>query len=158
AKEAFNTGIFILCVHADADQIDDSHVFNYKIIPAIKSIQKNPDGICKIIVPIVPITMSESWMLADKELFKSEIGTTLSDETLNINRPPELMANPKALIENALRIAQESLPGRRFKLTIGELYQPIGQKISIEKLNSLNSFKKFKAAIEVAFKELNYLR
>ena len=156
ARKAFNNGIFILCIHVDSDSSKDINAFENKINPSIIAIKEIADKICKVIVPIVPITMSESWMLADKELFKNELGTTLSDENLNINRHPETIADPKALIENALRIAQEHLPKRRFKVTIGELYQPIGQKVSIEKLNNLNSFKKFKTAVESAFKELNY--
>jgi len=156
AKTAYNSGIFILCVHVDSDHISDKNVMDRKITPAIDALNEFTDGICKVVVPIVPVTMSEAWILADKELFKAEIGTSLSDESLKINKNPETVANPKALIEEALRIAQEDLPRRRDKLTIGELYQPIGQKISIEKLNNLSSFQKFKKSLEEAFKALNY--
>ncbi len=156
AQAAFENGIFILCIHVDADDTDDINVRKYKITPAINAINETPEGKCGIIAPIVPITMSESWMLADKDLFKNEINTSLSEEELEINRHPESIADPKMVIENALRIAQEHLPKRRLQLTIGELYQPIGQKIKIEKLENLESFKKFKSAIESAFRELNY--
>ncbi len=157
AKEAFENGIFILCIHTDSDNTNDNLVFSQKINPAIKAIHDSNEEICKIIVPIVPITMSESWMLADKELFKNEINTTLSDEDLNIARDPESIADPKDLIITALRVAQRDLPKRRFKLTISDLYQPIGQKVSIDRLNMLNSYKKFKIAVEEAFRDLNYL-
>jgi hypothetical protein len=157
AHAAFNNGIFILCIHTDSDHHNDNVALENKIGPALKAIEACEEPLCKIVVPIIPITMSESWMLADKELFKNEIGTTLSNETLNLNRDPESIADPKGLIEEILRIAQEHLPQRRFKLTIGELYQPMGQKLKIQKLNRLTSFQKFKSNLENAFKELNYL-
>jgi hypothetical protein len=157
AKLAFTNGVFILCVHTDADDFGNSTVMTHKINPAIAAIQNVTQEICKNIVPIIPITMSEAWMLADKELFKNEIGTILSDEELNINKHPEKISNPKTIIEEALRISQSNLPKRRFKLTIGDIYQPLGQKLTIEKLNHLDSFKNFRLSVENAFKALNYL-
>jgi hypothetical protein len=157
ARLAFDSGISILCVHTDADHSDDSLALGNKINPAIEANTQIYDPTCKIIVPIIPVTMSESWMLADTELLRDEMGTGLTNEALNINVHPEEVNNPKALIENALRIAQANLPQRRFKLTISELYQPIGQKIQIDKLNQLQSFKKFRASLENAFRQLNYL-
>jgi len=157
AKAAYNNGVFILCIHCDSDNLDDLDVFNHKINPALTAINEAQGEICKNLVPLIPITMSESWILADKELFKNEIGTTLSNEDLSINRHPETIADPKALIVEALRISQAHLPKRRSKLTISEIYQPMGQKLSIEKLSELNSFRKFKSAVEIAFRKLNYL-
>jgi hypothetical protein len=158
ARQAHSNGIYILCIHADADDTRDINVINFKIGPAVEAINELQGNICKNIVPIIPVTMSESWMLADKELFKNEIGTTLSDEDLNINRNPETIANPKQVIKDAIRIAQSHLPRRRDRITISELYLSLGQKIKIEELEKLNSFMKFKLAVRGAFVQLNYLR
>ncbi|MGZ3755692.1 MAG: hypothetical protein ACXVAY_15690 [Mucilaginibacter sp.] len=157
AKKAHNNGIFILCVHTDADDMRDANILNAKINPAFEAVNSINDGVCKNLVPIVPITMSEAWMLANKNLFKSEINTTLSDDNLHINRNPETIANPKQIIEEAIRIAQSHLPRRRDKITISELYLSIGQKIEIEDLERLTSFIKFKTAVRTAFMNLNYL-
>ena len=43
----------------------------------------------KTSVIIVPIQMTESWMLAEKELLKKEIGTDKTDIELGIHRDPE---------------------------------------------------------------------
>jgi len=152
-------GIMILCVHSDADNVNVLNTFQNKIIPAKHELnQRKGNEYCKILTPIVPVQMIESWMLADKELLKREIGTNKTDNELNINRPPEEIANPKILIEEAIRISREDLTKKRRKdLTIGELYLPIGQKISIEKLNTLPSFLKFKDSIREAYRDLNYL-
>lgn len=153
-------GIMILCVHSDADNDNDIFTFQDKIIPAQNELNlKDENSYCKIVAAIVPVQMIEAWMLADKELLKQEIGTNKTDNELEINREPESIADPKRLIENAIRIDRQELTKRRRKdLTIEELYLPIGQKININKLNTLASFLKFKDAIRAAYRKLNYMQ
>lgn len=151
-------GISVLCVHADADDIDDTKAYNYKIIPAkeiLKGLDK--DEYCTLLTPLIPVQMIEAWMLADKDLLKKEIGTAKSDNELGINKLPEQVRDPKTVIENAIRISMEHLPKRRRGLNIGELYQPLGQKISLVELDKLDSFKKFKEEIRQAYHALNYM-
>jgi hypothetical protein len=145
ASEAYDHGIYILCIHSDADDFKSDNTMNFKINPAFEAINKIGNNICKNIVPIIPITMVESWMLADKVLVKKEIGTNLSDQELEFHRDPEAISNPKALIEKAIRITQEQFAKKRYKITIGELYQSIGQQMDIEKLENLKSYQTFKS-------------
>ncbi len=159
STEAYNTGIKVLCIHVDADNSDDKNVTQHKIIPTIAAFDDQVDNtICKNLVPVIPVQMTEAWMLADKELLKDEMNTNKSDVDLGINREPESIADPKKVIEDALNVAQAHLPRRRNKIVIGDLYQPIGQKIAIEKLETLSSFQKFKLSVENALKKLNYLK
>jgi hypothetical protein len=158
SAQAFRIGINIFCVHVDADDDSDLEVLNNKIRPAFETINNlDYSDLCKNLVAIVPIQMSEAWMLADKSLLKEEIGTDMSDQDLNLTRHPESIANPKQTIEAALIRGQSHLPSRRKKLTINDLYQPLGQKISIERLESLESYKKFRTSVEGALRKLNYL-
>lgn len=91
--------------------------FHTKIDPAFAYVNDSIDrDICRCLVPIVPIYMIESWMLADKQLLKSEIGTSLSDVELRINIAPESCSTPKDLISDAIRIARQHLPQRRRKI------------------------------------------
>ena len=154
-----NFGMMILCVHADADNKKIEDTYRNKIIPALTELDTKPsDMYCKIVVALVPIQETEAWMLADKELLKQEIGTDKSDNELQFNRHPELIANPKEVIENAIRIAREGYPKRRRKdLTISELYLPIGQALDLEKLEILCSYQDFKSNIKDAFRKLNLL-
>lgn len=154
-----NYGIMILCVHTDADNQSDYIAYQNKINPSqIALNNKNDDKYCKILAAIVPVQMIEAWMLADKSLFKKEIGTEISDEDLKINRDPETISNPKIIIEEAIRIARADLTKRRRgNLTISELYLPLGQKTPIEKLDFLPSFLKFKESIRATYRKLNYM-
>lgn len=159
AKLAFEIGMNILCIHVDADDSNDINVHKYKLLPAQEGINtEDHQKICKNIATIIPVYMTEAWMLADKGLFKEEIGTNKSDEDLGINKVPEGIGNPKKIIEDALIVAQSHLPQRRNRITISDLYQPIGQKITIDHLENLESFRKFKLSAEDALRNLNYLK
>jgi len=159
SKGLENFGMMILCVHADADNKELEATYRNKIFPALVELEaKESNKYCKIVVALVPIQETEAWMLADKELLKQEIGTDKSDNELLFNRDPELIANPKEVIENAIRIAREGYPKRRRKdLTISELYLPIGQSLDLEKLETFCSYQDFKTNIKEAFRQLNLL-
>jgi hypothetical protein len=160
SKKGFDDfGIQIICIHTDADAAHATETYRYKIDPAtIELAKQNDNDYCKIVVAIVPIQETESWLLADKELLKQEIGTDKTDNELGINRLPEVMANPKEVIETAIRIAREGLTQRRrSQLTISDLYLPIGQRIDLDKLEHLSSYRDFRNNVRTAFKQLNLL-
>ena len=159
SRKAYQSGFNVLCIHVDADSNVDAEVIKYKIAPAFKAVNSELDNtVCNNLVAIIPIHMTEAWMLADKDLLKNEIGTNMSNIDLGISRTPESIANPKEIIKTALEIAQAHLPSRRNKLDIGDLYQPIGQKLSMERLERLESFIKFKSSVSAALRNLNYLQ
>lgn len=153
-------GIQIICVHADADNAQANDTYKNRINVAKRELdQQNDADYCKTLVAIVPIQEMESWLLADKELLKQEIGTNKTDNELGINRPPETIANPKEVISNAIKVAREGLTQRRRNdLTIADLYLPIGQSIDLSKLENLSSYQDFKNNVRVAFKQLNLLQ
>ena len=160
AKWGFSSfGIDILCVHADADGPNSQSTFRNKINPAMEHLKEmNPLDYCQIMAPLVPVYETEAWLLADKQLFKEEIGTTLPDDELGINRSPESIANPKEILEEAIRTSRQHLTKRRRReLTLSELYLPIGQSVELDKLRQLASFNLFEEHLQSCFKELNLL-
>ncbi|RLC03953.1 MAG: hypothetical protein DRI57_28720 [Deltaproteobacteria bacterium] len=159
ARDADKRGIMVLCIHVDADDATDVTAFERKINPAFSVVKELQDEcLCKNLVAIVPVQMTEAWMLSDKELLKSEIGTNKSNEELRIDKPPESYNDPKQVITTAIAIYRQDMPKRRRKsLKIAELYSPIGQKVALNELEKLESYQKFKKAIRSAFRKLNYL-
>lgn len=161
SKKGFSDfGITILCVHADADDSTLDETYKNKINPVTNILLlQDENKYCKILAAVVPIQEIESWMLSDKELFKAEINTKKSDLELGIHRLPETIANPKEVVENAIRIARETVvKRRRNNLTISDLYLPLGISIDLEKLEQLPSFQDFKKNIRIAFRSLNLLQ
>lgn len=152
-----NYGIMSLAIHTDGDR--DSYVERHKnkIEPAQELLNQEGEECCKLLTPIIPIKMIEAWMLADKQLFKDEIGTTMSDTELGINKAPETISDPKTTIEEAIRIATAHLPKRRQRLSISELYSIIGDTISLEKLLTQESYRKFQESVKNTYRALHYL-
>ena len=157
ALEKFS--ILLLFVHTDADGINDDNIFNSKIIPVKEFIaQQDSSSVCKNIIAIVPIQMTEAWMIADKELLKDEIGINKSDAELGIHKHPEEINNPKHVIEEIIRVSKEDKTKRNRSrgLRISDLYQIIGQKIALSELERLYSYNKFKQSLIDELKELNF--
>ncbi len=153
-------GITLICVHTDADDATNRTALETKIIPAKSALQETDEQeYCKITVPIVPVQMTEAWMLADKELLKSELGTHKSNIDLGIHRDPETVADPKETIRNAIRIAKDSSTKRKRGrgLDISDLYQIVGQKLELSKLEGMSSYQAFRKDLRDAFKRLNLL-
>lgn len=160
SRSAFEKfSVLLLFVHTDADNIDDELIFRKKIIPAQELLLEQDDELyCKKMVAIVPIQMTESWMIADKVLLKSEIGIDKTDAELNIHLSPERLNDPKSLIEEIIRISKEDKTKRKRNkgLNISDLYQIIGQKIELSELEKLPSYSKFKNSLIDKLKELNF--
>ncbi len=158
AADAEARGLMVLCVHTDSDSPTDENSFRNKINPAFQIVQNSTELECKNLVAIVPVQMTEAWMLADCELLKEEIGTDLQNHDLSLHRQPESYADPKQVIMDAITIARSDVTRRRrHELTISDLYLPMGQKMLLSRLDQLQSFRKFREAIRNSFRKLNYL-
>lgn len=153
AEETF--GISLLCVHTDADAATNEQAYRQKISPAIAALNQEQG---QTIVPVVPVHEMEAWMLADKDLFKQELGTNLSDQELGIQHAPESLHDPKAVIEQAIRLARANLTKkRRGDLSITDLYSSIGSSLSLPRLMALSSFEDFVQNTRQAYRALGLL-
>lgn len=151
-------GISILVIHADADSHTNSNTYTYKIEPATTHLAMQDENYCKIIVPLVPIQETESWMLADKDFFRSAINTRKNEVDLGIIGDPESFTDPKARITEAIRIGRADMPRKiRDSLNISDLYGLIGQGMNLDRLEALTSFQDFKNKIRDSFRELKLL-
>lgn len=160
SKSAFEKfSILLLFVHTDSDDINDELIFASKIVPAQKTLsEQDSNSYCKEMIAIVPIRMTEAWMIADTELLKSEIGIDKTDAELGIHLNPEKLNNPKNIIEEIIRLSKEDLTKRRRNngLNISDLYQIMGQKVELSELEKLPSYLKFKNSLIIKLKELNF--
>lgn len=151
-------GMSVLCIHTDADAPTDADRFDNKVNPASAKIKMMSGEVCKIIVPVVPVQMTEAWMLADKDLLKSRIGATESNRELGFDKHPEQIGDPKKVINDAIRTVQQERSRRhRNNSDIYALYHQIGESVSLDSLRQLPSFRKFEENVRNAFRELKYL-
>lgn len=151
-------GVLTIAIHADSDKDTLDERMKDKFYPAFNFLQTLPDSdYCKVITPVIPIRMVEAWLMADTQLLIDEIGTDKSAVQLGLSRAPESIADPKALINKAIALAQEDMPKKRRTLKIGDLYEIIGDKIDLKCIDRLSSYLAFNDAIRVSLRELHYL-
>src|SRR5438876_981581 len=62
ARAAANFSLLI--VHCDADHPTQKPALKDRFQPGYQLVQQSPEDICKSLVPIIPIRMTEAWMLA----------------------------------------------------------------------------------------------
>ncbi len=149
----------VICVHCDSDAPSTRRVIERKINPAFNSVY-NTKNTCNNLVAVIPVQMTEAWMLADIDLFLKEINTGKTCVELNLPchaRQVESIANPKNRIETALREAHSNVSRRRRRLRLSDLYTPVSQKLTMEKLEELPSFIEFKENARRSLMKLNYL-
>ena len=157
AQNAARFGVQLLCVHVDSDKFTPDEIDEYKITPGFAAVHSHASGaVCQRLVPLVPVRAMEAWMLADKDLFRQLVGTPLSNQKLGLARPPERYPRPKDHIAQALRIAQQARKGKAY--TLNDLYTPMGDQLSLTKLDALVSYKAFRKAVRTALEQLGYLR
>lgn len=154
-------GMSILFIHADSDNKKLDDVMNTKFKPFQNELStKNENSYCKHIVPTIPIQMIESWMMADKQLLKQLINAeSLHNAALGLERMPESYADPKSVIENAIRKSLLYMPKKkRNQIKISNLYEILGNRLDLNSLRKLPSFKLFEDNILQSFRELHLIR
>lgn len=162
SKQAWDEyGISMLCIHADSDDRSIENVMGNKFFPFFEVLKRMPDDeYCKHIIPTIPIQMIESWMLADKDLFKQLINAAgKRDIDLGIERAPEAYSDPKQTIENAIRIAMSDQPKKkRYQIGIADLYEILGNRLQLDKLRLIPSFVNFEENVIKVFREMGLMR
>lgn len=154
-------GLSALCIHADSDARSIKEVMENKFIPFFEALENMPeDEYCKHIIPTIPIQMIESWMLADKELFKQLINAVgIRDIDLGIEKAPETYSDPKHTIENAIRIAMSGQSKKkRDQISISDLYEVLGNRLELDKLRAIPSFTNFEENILKVFREKKLIK
>ncbi len=153
AITAYDSGLKCLILHCDADANTANNTMQHKIDPALEYVKNHakPDStkICTNLVPLIPVYMTEAWMLSDLELLKEEIDAIhISNADLGFTKKPEQYSDPKNIIISAMRIAVQSKAKHRRKADITELYTTLANKIPLDKLRLLQSYQDFYSALK----------
>jgi hypothetical protein len=156
-------GYHLLFIHADADQATRANALELRIQPGVslvKARQTAGDEVCRDLVPVIPVQMVEAWLLADPDALRGIIGTTMSPFELGMPlRPQEIEgeAQPKERLAEIMRIAYALRPRRRRKIDVRDLYQPLAEQISIERLHRLPAFQEFVTDVSRALTTLGFI-
>lgn len=159
AREA--CGHHALIVHAYADDPMPYKAKRSRFDPGYSAVQSTHDAVCKNLLPIIPVQAIEAWMLADYELLLAAIGTRMSIHDLGIPEKAsqvEAISKPKQRPKEIIRKAYANRSKRQRDVDIDFLYEAMGDKINLDRLNQVPSYKQFVSDMTATLKTLNFIQ
>lgn len=154
AARAADGAWMLLFIHADADG-DARAAVAERVEPARQLIRRAFDD-RQPTVAVVPVRMTEAWILSDADALRKGLGTSLSDADLGladvIAHGPESVTKPKAVLQQVFNRAR---PQRR-AASIGPYLGRIGACTSLQKLRRLDAFRSMEADLRHAVSQLGF--
>lgn len=141
-------GYHVLLVHADADAPTREKAYQERFLPGLNRVHEAASAaekVCKLLIPLIPVRMTEAWMIADAEAVREVIGTDVPAADLGLPARPhevEAVQDPKGVLAEAVRRAIASRRLRR-RFSIGSLYEPVAQTVRLECLAGVPAFQQF---------------
>jgi hypothetical protein len=158
AKQA--AGFHALIVHSDADAPTADDALQDRFELGQRLVQESENNVCRDLLPIIPITMTEAWMMADVEAFREVVGTDLRAEELGFPARPhqvEAIQDPKHELNMVLSqtFAQRR---RRKKARLGQYYEPLARHIRLDRLENVPAFQRFTNDLTNVLENLHFIR
>lgn len=157
-------GYHILMVHADSDSSEPKQAFQQRFEPGLRLVNQasiRGEKVCAELIPIIPVQMTEAWMLADTNVLIDVIGTQLRAEALGVPlyaHQIEAISDAKQRLEEILQVALAEHPRRkRRQRSIKELYEPLGRQIRLNRLLELPSYQRFIKDVTDTLSRLNLI-
>jgi hypothetical protein len=126
----------ILFVHRDAEAQDPDDR-RTEILNAVQDSGHTPPTVC-----VIPVRMTEAWLLLDEAAIRSASGNPRGRHPLDL--PPrnsiERVADPKEILLEALRIASEQTGRRLRNLRVDERRHRVAELMNWELLGGLPAF------------------
>ena len=110
-------------------------------------------------VPVVPVKMSEAWLLCDELAIRKAAGNPNGDEPLNIPKLSELekLPDPKSTLQHALRCAS-GLTGRRLRGFKPHARLVANYLTDFASLRQLSAFQQLESDLKSVLREKSLLR
>lgn len=137
-------GYHALIVHADADYPTPERAMQERIQPGLDLVRAVM-GEQHYLVPIVPVRMTEAWLLADPEALLEVIGTRSSVADLDLPEQARLVESDPAPKQTLERVVKDATKQRRRRSTINviDLYEPLARRINLERLQQVPAYQQF---------------
>ena len=109
-------------------------------------------------IKIIPIRMSEAWLLIDEKALRKAAGKPSGKIKIQLPQTKKLesLANPKDLLKTALENASEYSGRKKAQFDFNEARQLVSQYIEdFSELRQLSAFQRLEADIDLLLKKLN---
>lgn len=135
----------VLFVHADGSG-DPEGALDHVVRPLIDRLQTEHGDAAPTCVPVVPVREMEAWAIADPAALAHLLRSQLDAEALGLPSDAarcESVADPKAALREAVSRARSRTRRRRG----GIPYEPLGERVHLERLDRLPAFQRMRAAL-----------
>lgn len=156
-------GYDALIIHSDGDDRGYEQTLIELFQPGKNFVldAKNRDEyICEDLVPLIPVRMTEAWMLADLDALCTVLGKKVEARALGMPTKAKLVEKelkPKKTLDRVIQIAypHQSRDWKRFK---EKLYEELGSEISLKRLSEVPSYQQFVEDMTTALQTLNFIQ
>jgi hypothetical protein len=156
AREAHGYGLLVF--HLDADAPDTKRARAERFDPAYAYTVQHRDEVIREIVPVIPVRITEAWMLVDFDAFREITRTKASQQDAKFPGKPhevESVQNPKSVIQQAVNQAATS---RRKRILLKDIYAPLAEQIDLAELEKVPAYRSFRDELLHVLKETDALR
>jgi hypothetical protein len=155
------SGYHALVVHADADHATPEHALNERIWPGFELVRQAREAVRHQLVPLIPVQMTEAWLLADPEALRVVVGTNLESHVLGLPdraHQVESFPDPKQALNQVIQNALANRPRRRRRLDLNTVYEPLARQISLERLEGVPAYRRFVNDMSETLTALNLIQ
>ncbi len=148
-----NSGYTLILIHQDAEAPSQENVIKYKFNPLFEVLS---DSITRRLVKVIPVRMIEAWLCADSEAFhRVSYLDDVQDNSVfpNNTKNVKSIQDPKSELKQY--ISKNPRTGKRRRINLNDLYEPLGSKVNIAKLKKVPAFKEFRKDLKNALNALN---
>lgn len=133
--ESKGSGFDFIIIHQDTDSRDSTEVIRTRRQPWIDECIKE-----SIWIPLFPIQMTDSWMLADKDAICSILDLPIAEyDNEMAGRRIENIADTKTILDSLVNASEE--------WGIGDVYDLLPRDMEIDKLRRLKGFIDFEDSL-----------
>jgi hypothetical protein len=155
------SGYHALIIHADADYPSTERAMLERIQPGFNLVQQTRERVCKQLIPLIPVQMTEAWLLADPEALLSVIGTNIEARVLGLPeraQQVESIPDPKQTLNRVIQNALANRPRRHRRLDLRTVYEPLARQVNLKRLGSVPAYQQFVSDLAVTLIALNLIR
>jgi hypothetical protein len=157
-------GYHALIIHSDGDDRGYEQTIAELFQPGQESVLKaardRPNEVCEYLVPIVPVRMTEAWMLADPDALCTVLGKKVDARIVGMPTKAKLVEkefNPKTTLDRVIKLVHPKESKGKRQAFKKDLYQQLGSEISLKRLGDVPSYQQFVEDMTVALRRLNFI-
>jgi hypothetical protein len=145
----------LVIFHLDADSPNTRKAYEERFKPGIERLLKistlNQD-----FVPIIPVRMTEAWMMVDYQAFREAIDTDVSAHELGfLDKPHQVESIPDAKAAFYLAVSK-ARPGQRHKRKPQDIYGVLASEINLDLLRLVPAYAEFLERLIEMLRHLHY--